>query len=105
MEDGTIKDCQITASSDDGTSTAADVRPNADGWVSALDRGPPLYQNEYVQVTIILFLLSSSYHFWHGKSQNTISEIYVYTILFGRQNHPERMFSMMCQRIYSKYWG
>ena len=50
MEDGSIDDCQITASSDDGTQTAVAARPNADGWISGHQRGPPLYQNDYVQV-------------------------------------------------------
>lgn len=43
-----IKDCQFTAS----TGTPSDARLNsADGWLTP-PRGPPFYQNEYIQVDL-----------------------------------------------------
>ncbi|XP_067932988.1 uncharacterized protein [Watersipora subatra] len=45
-----IKDCQITASSDDGTNVAKNARPSGTGWSTGIGRGRPLYQNEYIQV-------------------------------------------------------
>lgn len=52
MESGDILDCQITASIDNGVGVPKHARPNtpgSKGWVT-VTRGPPLYQNEYIQV-------------------------------------------------------
>lgn len=57
MDDSSmIKDCQITASIDDGINVAANARPSSDGWAT-ISRGRPLYQNEYIQACIRLYYI------------------------------------------------
>jgi len=53
MQDGTIQDCQITASSFMPANPPANARFNTtgNGW-SSLNRGPPFYQKEYIQVGV-----------------------------------------------------
>lgn len=50
MLDDSIDDCQLSASSDDGTHSVEQSRlDSTTGWVSS-DRGSPYFQTEYVQV-------------------------------------------------------
>ncbi|XP_067932987.1 uncharacterized protein [Watersipora subatra] len=47
-----IPDCQLSASVDDGQGTAQYARlDSAHGWAT-LKRGPPFYQNEYIQIDL-----------------------------------------------------
>jgi len=57
MKDGTIKDCQISSSIESGAYTAVDSRADgSSGWMT-VDRGPPFFQHEYIQVQPQPFLL------------------------------------------------
>ena len=60
MADNSILDCQISASVDDGTNMAQDGRLDSNNGWATLDRGPPFYQHEYIQVKASCFIKPTS---------------------------------------------